>query len=90
MLPTSTRAALRSFGIDAARLFRSNRANRHFHCARPGCGYSFVRYSNMAQHEAKHRGEANNNNNNNQDSETKPDVRTLSPSSPQAPLRESK
>lgn len=43
-------------------LFDSNRANRHFHCARPACGYSFVRYSNMALHEAKHRGEANNNN----------------------------
>ncbi|XP_069703969.1 zinc finger protein castor homolog 1-like isoform X2 [Periplaneta americana] len=33
----------------------SNRVNRHFHCVRPGCGYSFVRYSTMAIHEQKHR-----------------------------------
>ena len=33
----------------------SNRVNRHFHCIRPGCGYSFVRYSTMAIHEQKHR-----------------------------------
>ena len=32
----------------------SNRINRHFHCIRPGCGYSFVRYSTMAIHEQKH------------------------------------
>ncbi|KAK3922303.1 Zinc finger protein castor-like protein 1, partial [Frankliniella fusca] len=55
----------------------SNRTSRHFHCARPGCGYTFVRYSNMAQHEAKHRGEANNNNN--QDADAKGDVGEVSP-----------
>ncbi|KAE8750785.1 hypothetical protein FOCC_FOCC002495 [Frankliniella occidentalis] len=54
----------------------SNRANRHFHCARPACGYSFVRYSNMAQHEAKHRGEANNNN---QDGDAKADMGANTP-----------
>jgi hypothetical protein len=32
----------------------SNRVNRHFHCTRPGCGYSFVRYSTMALHEKQH------------------------------------
>ncbi|XP_073977616.1 zinc finger protein castor homolog 1-like isoform X3 [Rhodnius prolixus] len=33
----------------------SNKINRHFHCIKPGCGYSFVRYSHMAIHEAEHR-----------------------------------
>ncbi|XP_023707022.1 zinc finger protein castor homolog 1 isoform X2 [Cryptotermes secundus] len=37
----------------------SNRINRHFHCVRPGCGYSFVRYSTMAIHEQKHRNGGN-------------------------------
>lgn len=37
----------------------SNRVNRHFHCVRPGCGYSFVRYSTMAIHEQKHRNGGN-------------------------------
>ncbi|XP_046747760.1 uncharacterized protein LOC124412150 isoform X1 [Diprion similis] len=32
----------------------SNRVNRHFHCTRPNCGYSFVRYSAMALHEKQH------------------------------------
>ncbi|KYN32959.1 Transcription factor castor [Trachymyrmex septentrionalis] len=32
----------------------SNRVNRHFHCTRPNCGYSFVRYSTMALHEKQH------------------------------------
>ncbi|XP_017759934.1 PREDICTED: uncharacterized protein LOC108550661 isoform X1 [Eufriesea mexicana] len=32
----------------------SNRVNRHFHCTRPNCGYSFVRYSTMAMHEKQH------------------------------------
>ncbi|KAG8222076.1 hypothetical protein J437_LFUL000520, partial [Ladona fulva] len=35
----------------------SNKVNRHFHCTRPNCGYSFVRYSTMAVHEQKHRDE---------------------------------
>ncbi|XP_022245140.1 zinc finger protein castor homolog 1-like isoform X2 [Limulus polyphemus] len=34
---------------------QSNKVNRHFHCARPGCNYSFVRYSTMSIHEQKHR-----------------------------------
>lgn len=33
----------------------NNRANKHFHCTRPRCDYSFVRYSTMAQHDKKHR-----------------------------------
>ncbi|GAV07890.1 hypothetical protein RvY_17670 [Ramazzottius varieornatus] len=33
----------------------SNRLTRHFHCMRPGCLYSFVRYDTMATHEEKHR-----------------------------------
>ena len=33
----------------------NNRANRHFHCTRQRCDYSFVRYSTMAQHDHKHR-----------------------------------
>ncbi|XP_014665479.1 PREDICTED: LOW QUALITY PROTEIN: zinc finger protein castor homolog 1-like, partial [Priapulus caudatus] len=33
----------------------SNRTNRHFHCTRPGCAYSFVRYSTMAVHDRRHR-----------------------------------
>ncbi|KAK6177137.1 hypothetical protein SNE40_015302 [Patella caerulea] len=32
----------------------NNKANRHFHCTRPGCDYSFVRHSTMTQHEKKH------------------------------------
>ena len=32
----------------------SNRVNRHFHCTRPNCGYSFVRYSTMGLHEKQH------------------------------------
>ena len=33
----------------------NNKANKHFHCMRPGCDYSFVRHSTMAQHDKKHR-----------------------------------
>ena len=33
----------------------NNRINRHFHCTRERCDYSFVRYSTMAQHDHKHR-----------------------------------
>ncbi|KAL1464349.1 hypothetical protein WDU94_004003, partial [Cyamophila willieti] len=33
---------------------RSNKVTRHFHCIRPGCGYTFVRYPNMLQHEEFH------------------------------------
>ncbi|XP_014244600.1 zinc finger protein castor homolog 1-like isoform X2 [Cimex lectularius] len=32
----------------------SNKVNRHFHCIKPNCGYSFVRYSHMAIHQAEH------------------------------------
>ncbi|XP_034951460.1 uncharacterized protein [Chelonus insularis] len=32
----------------------SNRVHRHYHCTRPNCGYSFVRYSTIAQHEKQH------------------------------------
>lgn len=34
----------------------SNRLNRHFHCTRPNCGYSFVRYSMMSLHEKQQHG----------------------------------
>ncbi|XP_051165565.1 uncharacterized protein LOC127284252 isoform X1 [Leptopilina boulardi] len=34
----------------------SNRVNRHFHCTRANCGYSFVRYSTMSLHEKQHHG----------------------------------
>lgn len=33
----------------------SNKVNRHFHCTRQNCNYSFVRYSTMSMHEQKHR-----------------------------------
>ncbi|XP_065221006.1 zinc finger protein castor homolog 1-like isoform X2 [Planococcus citri] len=33
---------------------KSNKINRHFHCVRPGCGFSFVGYSVMAEHNNKH------------------------------------
>ena len=33
----------------------NNKANRHYHCVRPRCDYSFVRYSTMAQHDKKHK-----------------------------------
>ncbi|XP_050302924.1 zinc finger protein castor homolog 1-like isoform X2 [Anthonomus grandis grandis] len=32
----------------------SNKINRHFHCTRPNCNYSFVQYSQMAMHNHKH------------------------------------
>ncbi|KAL3270460.1 hypothetical protein HHI36_021007 [Cryptolaemus montrouzieri] len=32
----------------------SNKVNRHFHCTRPNCNYSFVQYSTMAIHNQKH------------------------------------
>lgn len=57
----------------------SNKINRHFHCTRPNCNYSFVQYSTMAMHNQKHLDDStssnintssssssvNNNNNNN-------------------------
>ena len=33
----------------------NNHTTRHFHCIRPKCDYSFVRYSTMAQHDRKHK-----------------------------------
>lgn len=33
----------------------NNKANRHFHCVRPKCDYSFVRHSTMLQHDKKHK-----------------------------------
>ena len=33
----------------------NNKANKHFHCVRSRCDYSFVRYSTMAQHDKKHK-----------------------------------
>ncbi len=33
----------------------NNKANKHYHCTRPRCDYSFVRHSTMAQHDKKHR-----------------------------------
>ncbi|XP_041378245.1 zinc finger protein castor homolog 1-like [Gigantopelta aegis] len=42
--------------IDCRRVHcHNNRANRHFHCLKPKCDYSFVRHSTMAQHDKKHR-----------------------------------
>ncbi|CAG5135978.1 unnamed protein product, partial [Candidula unifasciata] len=32
----------------------NNKINRHFHCMRPHCDYSFVRHSTMSQHNKKH------------------------------------
>lgn len=32
----------------------SNKINRHFHCTRPNCNYSFVQYSTMVIHNQKH------------------------------------
>ncbi|XP_023012579.1 zinc finger protein castor homolog 1 isoform X1 [Leptinotarsa decemlineata] len=37
----------------------SNKINRHFHCTRPNCNYSFVQYSTMAIHNQKHLEESN-------------------------------
>lgn len=36
----------------------SNKVNRHFHCTRADCNYSFVQYSTMAIHNQKHLEEA--------------------------------
>ncbi|RWS16987.1 Transcription factor castor-like protein [Dinothrombium tinctorium] len=38
---------------------RSNKFNRHFHCTRVNCNYTFVQYSEMAKHEEKHKNECN-------------------------------
>lgn len=32
----------------------SNKTNRHFHCTRPNCNFSFVQYSTMVIHNQKH------------------------------------
>nr|KAG5691520.1 hypothetical protein BaRGS_017733 [Batillaria attramentaria] len=32
----------------------NNQVNRHYHCIRPRCDYSFVRHSTMTQHDKKH------------------------------------
>lgn len=40
----------------------SNKINRHFHCVRPNCNYSFVRYSTMTVHEQKHKEQDGNSN----------------------------
>ncbi|KAH1011544.1 hypothetical protein HUJ04_000893 [Dendroctonus ponderosae] len=37
----------------------SNKTNRHFHCVRSNCNYSFVQYSQMAIHSQKHDTSAN-------------------------------
>ena len=36
----------------------NNKTNRHYHCTRNGCNFSFVRYTAMSQHEDKHRQES--------------------------------
>ncbi|XP_033763818.1 LOW QUALITY PROTEIN: zinc finger protein castor homolog 1-like [Pecten maximus] len=33
----------------------NNKINRHFHCVKPKCDYSFVRHSTMMQHDKKHK-----------------------------------
>lgn len=38
--------------------FRSNTINKHFHCVRAGCGFSFTRYTQMAQHLLQHQATA--------------------------------
>ena len=35
----------------------NNKINRHYHCTRNGCNFSFVRYTEMSQHEDKHKHE---------------------------------
>ena len=35
----------------------NNQINRHFHCTRARCDYSFIRHSTMPQHEKKHQSE---------------------------------
>lgn len=42
---------------------QSNKINRHFHCTRVGCNYTFVRYSTMSIHEEKHKNENSYNDN---------------------------
>lgn len=32
----------------------SNRVNRHYHCTRPGCNFSFEQYTLMSQHDQSH------------------------------------
>lgn len=41
--------------VDCRRtICHNNRTNRHYHCMRPRCDYSFVRHSTMIQHNKKH------------------------------------
>ena len=41
--------------VDCRRVHcHNNHVRRHFHCVRPRCDYSFVRYSTMIQHDKKH------------------------------------
>lgn len=53
----------------------SNRVNRHFHCTRPSCGYSFVRYSTMAMHEKQHTGQGNGGPSEQEVTEISPDIK---------------
>lgn len=39
----------------------NNQTNRHFHCTRQKCDYSFIRHSTMSQHEKKHQSTGMNN-----------------------------
>lgn len=48
----------------------SNKINRHFHCTRPNCNYSFVQYSTMAMHNQKHLDDSNTSINNSNNSTT--------------------
>ncbi|KAG1670498.1 Transcription factor castor [Nymphon striatum] len=52
----------------------SNKVNRHFHCTKPGCNYSFVRYSTMSIHEQRH---------NENEEDTQSTGQPLNPESPQ-------
>ncbi|KAL5014907.1 hypothetical protein ScPMuIL_009177 [Solemya velum] len=38
---------------------QNNKANKHYHCVRAKCDYSFVRQSTMFQHDKKHQGDLN-------------------------------
>ncbi|XP_050443514.1 zinc finger protein castor homolog 1-like isoform X2 [Adelges cooleyi] len=60
----------------------NNTVNKHFHCVRAGCGFSFTRYSQMAQHLLQHQTTAGVQITDKLETQIKEEI--LSPSRPQA------
>ncbi|XP_050543799.1 zinc finger protein castor homolog 1 isoform X2 [Daktulosphaira vitifoliae] len=59
----------------------NNTVNKHFHCVRAGCGFSFTRYAQMAQHLLQHQTTSGLQSTEKLDTQIKEEI--LSPSRPQ-------